>query len=101
MPDIIFHYNPPLNYPYRVSSPFGPRGEEWHYGTDFVPLRGHDGLLRAVGNGVVTREGWHDKSGWYVWMQVGFIDYRKYQVLYAHCAHRCPVEAGRHFDIGQ
>ena len=108
-----FRYNPPLNKPYRITSRFGYRRadgstaglyevtNEFHWATDYAPLPNHDLLLRYVSSGVVTKEGWHPKSGWFVYYSADFIDDRRYTVFYAHMAHRSPLKAGERFDVGQ
>lgn len=91
----------PINKPYHVSSRFGPRSNEWHYGCDYAPEQGNEGTLHAVSTGIVAREDWHDLSGWYIWIRFDFIDGRTWRGLYAHMADRSPLKAGGRVDVGQ
>lgn len=94
-------FSPPINRPYRESSFFWLRSGVMHWGLDLAPLAGHDMLLRYMTKGTVLKEGWDNISGWYVWYQAEIWDNRKWQVLYAHMAHRSPHRAGNRIDVGQ
>jgi len=75
----------PINYPTRVSSPFGLRrnpfggsGTEFHYGLDLSAPAGSE--VTSLFNGVVARAGYNDGFGNYVIITHG----KELQTLYAH-----------------
>lgn len=72
-----------------------------HWGLDLAPNSGHDMLLRYMTKGRILREGWDPVSGWYVWYEAEIWDNRRWQILYAHMAHRSPHRAGDRIDVGQ
>ena len=50
-----------------------------HIGLDILPI--DDDILFYMAKGRILREGWHYKSGWYVWYRMEIWDNRTVDVL--------------------